>query len=98
MDEIAFPFWIVFQLLDDRFVLAEAVGFPDISRLGERFQRATDHLRRNVKPILEKLPLAALFRRHIRAEPEPGRCRLELVPATGSVLWREPLSLAFDYL
>lgn len=30
------PFWIVYQLLENRLALGEAIGFPEVARLSGR--------------------------------------------------------------
>jgi ATP-dependent Clp protease ATP-binding subunit ClpA len=98
MTDFTIPVWAFFQVLENGLALAEALGFPEISRLGTDRDRLRERLGRNLRQLLEATPLAELHRRHISAEPVVRSVPLALEPPPNSVLWREPLPLAFPVL
>ncbi|TMQ31893.1 MAG: AAA family ATPase [Planctomycetota bacterium] len=95
MAEHTFPCWAVFQILENRFALAEVLGFPEAARLGMNKTRLAEHLRRNLRPLIEALPLSELYRRQMGGVPSACSVSLSLEPPQGSILWRGPLSLVF---
>src|SRR5438132_613744 len=95
MAEHTFPCWAVFQILENRFALAEVLGFPEAARLGMNKTRLAEHLRRNLRPLVEALPLSELYRRQMGGVPSTFSVSLSLEPPQGSILWRDPLSLVF---
>jgi hypothetical protein len=80
MSETTFPFWVVFQRLDSGLVLAEALGFPEVSRLGADRRRLGDQLRRNLLRLLEDAPLSALYRRQVGGQPAGDAVAVPLDP------------------
>jgi ATP-dependent Clp protease ATP-binding subunit ClpA len=90
-----FPFWAVFQTLDNGLTLGEALGFPEVSRLDGDLGRVREQLRRNVRKRVEAAGLPTLHRRHIGGEPAAAEIGLPLDPPRGSASWREPLPLTF---
>src|SRR3954470_8104803 len=98
MNPIEFPFWAVIQTTSDGLLLGEALGFPEVSRLAVDVNRLRRALLRNVRRIVEAAPTASLLRRQVGGEPAASGVDLALEPATGSVLWREPLALRFPVL
>jgi ATP-dependent Clp protease ATP-binding subunit ClpA len=95
MGEIDFPAWAVLQILDGGLVLAEAVGFPEVSRLGAGRERALRALRPNLARLVEESALAALHRRHPGGEPALITVEVPLAPATAAMRWRDELPLRF---
>jgi ATP-dependent Clp protease ATP-binding subunit ClpC len=95
MAEHTFPCWAVFQILENRFALAEVLGFPEVARLGMNKTRLAEHLRRNLLPLVEALPPSELYRHQIGGVPFASTVSLSLEPPHGSILWRRPLSLTF---
>ena len=98
MNPIAFPFCAIVQATADGLLLAEALGFPEVSRLAVDPSRLRRALQRNVRRIVEAAPTASLLRRHVGGKPTTAGVDLTLDPPTGSVLWREPLALHFPVL
>ncbi len=98
MNPITFPFGAVIQATGDGLLLAEALGFPEISRLAVDPNRLRRALQRNVRRIVEAAPTAGLLRRHVGGQPTVAGVDLTLEPPTGSILWREPLQLHFPVL
>src|SRR5437773_1450916 len=95
MNEQTFPFWAVFQVLENRLVLARVLGFPEVGRLGRNLQRLRDKLQRDVRKLVEREPLARLYQRQLLGQPTVQRTTVELEPVGRSIAWREPLPLAF---
>jgi ATP-dependent Clp protease ATP-binding subunit ClpA len=98
MADFDFPCWAVGQVLDQGLVLAEGLGFPEVSRLACRTGRAWEELRRNLKRRIEGAPVAGLYRRFLAGEPELATVNLQLDPVGPAAGWREPLPLRFPAL
>ncbi len=98
MIETKFPCWVVFRRLDNGLVLAEALGFPEVSRLGADHRRLAEPVRRNLRRLLKEAPLSALYRRHVGGEPAVSAVSLALDPADPAAGWREPLPLSFPII
>jgi hypothetical protein len=58
-------FWAVYQHLENRLDLGEGVGFPDLSRLARTHSRLLCALERNLKRLVEAVPLATQHRRRV---------------------------------
>jgi ATP-dependent Clp protease ATP-binding subunit ClpA len=95
MADFEFPVWSVRQVLDHRLLLAEGLGYHEVARLGCKKERVHDHLRRNLKRLIEATPLAALYRRQIGEAPTVERVEVMLDQSPDKGLWREPLTLHF---
>jgi ATP-dependent Clp protease ATP-binding subunit ClpC len=91
-----FPVYAVYQRLDGGFVLAEGLGFPEISRLSMGLRPAREALRRNLRRILAREPLTALYRRFVSGAPTVSTVTVPLEPASPREGWREPLPLSFS--
>jgi ATP-dependent Clp protease ATP-binding subunit ClpA len=98
MIETRFPGWVVCGRLDNGLMLAEALGFPEVSRLGTDRRRLGEQLRDNLRRLLKAVPLSALYRRHIGDEPAVSTVTVPLDPTGPAAGWREPLSLSFPIL
>src|SRR5262245_37519573 len=98
MSQLSFPIWAVYRHLENRLTLAEAVGFPEVLRLGRTRAALRRALERNLKRLVEGAPLAGLYRRHLSAAPQLDMERLLLDPPAVAALWREPLPLVFHLL
>jgi ATP-dependent Clp protease ATP-binding subunit ClpC len=90
-----FPCWIVYQVLDGRWLLAESPAFPEINRLGTHKDKLRRQLQLNFRAILKEEPLALLHQRCALGEPTVETFDFPLPPPPGSILWREPLALSF---
>src|SRR4051812_708475 len=90
-----FRLWFVRRRLDNRLVLAEALGCPEASRLAPDPGRAAARLRRAVRRLLHAEPVADLHRRLTGGDPTLSRVEIALEPPPGAA-WRGPLSLTFD--
>jgi ATP-dependent Clp protease ATP-binding subunit ClpA len=95
MDDFVFPVWMLLQVLENRLALVEGLGFPEIARLGGTRDRLRDEIQRNLRRLVEAAPLPSLHRRHLASAPTVGAVELTVDPQPGSILWREPLPLAF---
>src|SRR6266478_6350482 len=98
MSELTFPFWTVFQILENRLSVAEALGFSEISRLGANRERLLHVLRENVRRLVEADALPQLHGRHRAVAPAAVHFIVNVEPAAGTSSWREPLALRFDGL
>ncbi|HEV3115804.1 MAG TPA: AAA family ATPase, partial [Gemmataceae bacterium] len=98
MSELTFPFWAVFQVLENRLSLAEALGFPEVSRLGAGRDRLLHVLRENVRRLLEADALPRLHRRQRTTAPTAVQFVVRVEPEPRASGWREPLALRFDGL
>ncbi|HTU23025.1 MAG TPA: AAA family ATPase [Gemmataceae bacterium] len=92
----SFPICAVFQRLNDGFVLAEVLGFPEISRLGAGRRQVREALRCNSRRLITAEPLAALNRRFVGGEPAVTSVTVSLEPAGTRAWWRETLPLSFS--
>lgn len=98
MAEVSFPFWACCQELDHGLILVEALGFPEISRLGRDRDKLIWHLERNLHKLMAKTALDQLLRRHLGGVPETSSVDVLLDPFPGNGAWREPLKLNFPVL
>lgn len=91
-----FQFSALVQTLEDETFLAEALFFPELTRLRHAADAATDDLQANLTRIVEEdLPPLERTRRHYTTTPEVRTVTLELAPAERSLAWRKPVSLQF---
>jgi ATP-dependent Clp protease ATP-binding subunit ClpA len=98
MVEQNFPFWAVFQVLENRLLLARVLGFPEIARVGRNPQVLREKLQRDVRRIMEREALPRLYRRQLAGKPSIAKVGVPLAPADRSAFWREPLPLVFPTL
>src|SRR3954471_21985259 len=98
MTEFTLPMWAVYQVLDTRLALAESLGFPEVSRLGQRRATLRRHLQRNLKKLIEGQSPLELHRRILSSPPARDVLELAVAPPQGSDLWREPLPLKLPIL
>jgi len=86
----------VARVLADEVELAEALGFPEISALGDTQQRWQAALQAKAKAILEDstlTPVVSLHRRRMTVEPEVREMEVRLEPPTRSPEWQAPVVL-----
>jgi ATP-dependent Clp protease ATP-binding subunit ClpA len=95
MNETNFPVWVIHQLLDRGVLLAEAMGFPEVSRLASTREQAADRLRANLIRLIGDTPLGGLQRRHAGGTPEVQNVSVLLEPLGQKAAWRHPLPLRF---
>ncbi|MBL8797666.1 MAG: ATP-dependent Clp protease ATP-binding subunit [Planctomycetia bacterium] len=91
-----FPCWLVYQVLDGGWLLAESPTYPEINRLGTHRESLRGQLLANFRRMLKEMPLAQLHQRCALSEPTVETINLPMPPVPGSILWREPLDLRFD--
>jgi ATP-dependent Clp protease ATP-binding subunit ClpC len=83
------------QAFENDTVLAEALHYPEISRVAENATRARRALQTNARGIAERTPLLDLYRRLSTGTPHVREFRIELPPSKATRLWTEPLPLTF---
>ena len=86
----------VARVLADEVELAEVLGLPEISALGESERRWQASLQSKAKAILEDSglsPALSLHRRRITAEPKVFEVEIGLEPTKRSPEWQEPVIL-----
>jgi ATP-dependent Clp protease ATP-binding subunit ClpA len=97
-EDFVFPYWSAWQILDNHLALVEALGFPEVTRLGSKASRLRSHLEANLKALLEAAPLESLHRRHLAGPPTVGSVSLTVEPPRSSILQRTALTLSFPTL
>ena len=96
MAQESFQFTVITRVLADDVDLSEALGFPEISSLGDTERRCQAALQAKAKAILEDSelsPAVSLHRRRIVVEPELAEVEVTLEPAKRMPEWQKPLSL-----
>ncbi|MCX6893639.1 MAG: AAA family ATPase [Verrucomicrobia bacterium] len=86
----------VARVLADHVELAEALGFPEVSALGDTERRWRPALQAKAKAILEDTGLSlalSLHRRRISVKPEIHEVEITLEPPKRSPAWQEPVLL-----
>src|SRR5260221_8903604 len=89
------------RVLADDVELAEALGFPEISALGDAERRWQAALTAKGKAILEDhalSPVLALHRRRLAAKPEARDVEITVEPPKRSPEWQEPVRLRLPVL
>ncbi|MBX7219399.1 MAG: AAA family ATPase [Blastocatellia bacterium] len=84
--------------LENGTYLAEALFFPEFSRLEKNLTYLNNALRTNAAQIAGEIPPFLFSQRHVTEEPEVAACEVEIVPPKKSVTWRTPLSVRFEYI
>lgn len=96
MSKHEFQFSAIIQSLENDNYLAEALFFPEITRLRTNADATKDDLAANFARIVEEdLEPLELHRRRFTTAPEVGEAIVEIQPPERSVAWRKPLSLRF---
>ena len=93
----AFRLTTVTQVLADEIELTEALGFPEISALGENERKCQAALQAKAKAILEDTRLSSallLHRRLLIIEPEVRHVEITLDPPPRLPDWQEPVVLS----
>src|SRR5689334_4966784 len=96
MVEHEFQINTVTHVLAEGVELIEALGFPEISALGDTEKRSRTALEAKAKTVLEDFalsPALSIYRRQLAASPELCEVELTLEPAKRSVDWQEPVVL-----
>lgn len=95
MAQETFQLTSITRVLADDVELSEALGFPEISALGDTERRCQAALQAKAKAILEDselCPAVSLHRRRITVEPEMGEVEVTLEPPKRMPEWQEPVS------
>ena len=87
---------ILMRSLDDETFLAEALLYPEVSRLGTNAKSLERSVVNNSLQILEKESLARVWSRLTPAEIETFELNLRLEPPQRNSDWREPIDLRLD--
>jgi ATP-dependent Clp protease ATP-binding subunit ClpA len=93
--EITFPVGLVYRKVGPGAVLAEALFYPELSRLGANRHAAGAAGRRNLIELVPKLQTGELIRRRRATEARPLTFTLVLDPPRANEAWRDPLALTF---
>ena len=96
MSHEGFQLTTVACVLADEVELAEALGFPEISALGDTDRHWRAALGAKAKAVLEDSalsPILSLHRRRITAAPEVREVEISLEPPKRSPEWQEPVIL-----
>jgi ATP-dependent Clp protease ATP-binding subunit ClpA len=93
MNAHAFPYWLLAQVLENRWVVAEALVAPEFTRVHTHLDQVGPRLDRNLVKLLEDGPLDHLFRRHLCGTPELTHVEVTVPTPAGFRFWREPLRL-----
>jgi ATP-dependent Clp protease ATP-binding subunit ClpA len=96
MPEYTFRLTIIFQTLENDTHLAEALFFPEISRLGDKSKKLELALKENASRLVEKNDALTLYRRHHTGEVELGEVQVLVNPPPKSVAWKNPVELTFS--
>jgi hypothetical protein len=96
MGSEAFNLITVARVFAGEIELAEALGFAEISALGETERQWQTVLQAKSKALLEDSnlsPALSLHRRRLIVQPELSEIGISLHPPTRSPAWQEPVSL-----
>ncbi|WP_439631313.1 AAA family ATPase [Gemmata sp.] len=93
--EIAFPVGLVYRKVGPGAVLAEALFYPELSRLAANRALAAGAVRRNLIDLVSALPSGDLIRRRRATSGRDLAFTLLLDPPRANEAWRDPLELTF---
>src|SRR5512143_2269860 len=96
MPRYDFHLTTIIQSFENDSYLAEALFFPEVSRLDDRRPRLENAVKLNAARIAEDTPPRFLHSRHAIGPMEQDRIQMVLDPPPKSVAWRNPLRLEFD--
>ena len=91
-----FQLTTVASLLADDVELAEALGFPEISALGDTERRTQASMQAKANAVLEDSslsPAVSLHRRRVIVAPELHEVEITMEPPKRSPEWQEPVVL-----
>ncbi|MCA8912936.1 MAG: ATP-dependent Clp protease ATP-binding subunit [Planctomycetes bacterium] len=95
MTDRHFQLHTLIQSFENDTVLAEALHFPDVSRLAESSAKVRRAILTNARGIAERTQLLELYRRTSPQAPEVREYRVTVKPPKDLPLWREPIELRF---
>ena len=93
MPKFEFTLIAILRELEDGLILAEAPGFPEVSRLGDDPEAALDALAEEARRIVEADEPLERYRRRVIDAAEVGAVGLTIEPAERSTAWREAVAL-----
>ena len=93
MPKFEFTLIAILRELEDGLILAEAPGFPEVSRLGDDPEAVLDALAEEARRIVEADEPLERYRRRAIEAAEVGEVALTIEPAERSTAWREAVAL-----
>ncbi|MCE9563236.1 MAG: AAA family ATPase [Planctomycetes bacterium] len=93
--EVVFPVGLVYRKVGPGAVLAEALFYPELSRLAANRGLAGNATRRNLIDLVPKLKPADLIRRRRATDARELPFTLILEPPRVNEAWRDPIELTF---
>ncbi|HUR54960.1 MAG TPA: AAA family ATPase, partial [Gemmataceae bacterium] len=96
--EVTFPVGLVYRKVGPGAVLAEALFFPELSRLASNREAASEAVRRNLANQLAEMPPADLILRRRATAARQHAFTLTLPPPRASDAWRSPIEMEFHAL
>ena len=93
MAQETFQLTTVSRILADDVELADALGFPEISALGDTERRWQAGLQAKAKTLLQDGSTMSLYRRQAAAQPELLEVEIRMAPPKHAPDWREPVLL-----
>lgn len=89
---------IVSRMSADGAHLAEALFFPELSRLGDEPGGLDFMLAAQARRLLADLPAGEFHRRRVAGEPAVRAVEVTVTPPHRSIFWKEPVRLRFQYV
>jgi ATP-dependent Clp protease ATP-binding subunit ClpA len=93
--EIVFPIGLIYRKVGPGTVLAEALFYPELSRVGVNRNAAGEALRKNLVEAIPRLKPEELLRRRRAAAASELTFTLLLEPPRLNEAWRAPIELTF---
>ena len=87
---------ILLRSLDDETFIAEALLYPEVSRLGSNPKSLEKSIVNNALQIIEKESLARIWTRLTPADIETFELLLQLEPLKKNSSWRDSIDLRLD--
>lgn len=82
--------------LENESFLAEALLFPEVSRLEARPDKVVKNLRNSVPVVLDELPTVVFHTRRAPQDVEVREVSVEIKPPKRDIYWKDPLPLTFQ--
>ena len=96
--EVAFPVGLVYRKVGPGAILAEALFFPELSRLAATRETAAEAVRKNLATLLAEMDTADLILRRRATTARQHDFTLTLAPPRSSEAWRSPVEMEFHAL
>lgn len=101
MPETEFQITTVHRSLGDGLEVVEALGFPELSALGETAEDAGNRLAKKIRQFLtndELCPALELHRRRLKIQAQPSFLSLEFTPPRRTPEWQLPIMVRFEFV